>query len=172
MTTNLDHLAKLTSVDPDYRHYPKEVVALPDHDLVLPDSHLKWYEVRKADAVVDPEVRAQGHRFLQDEVAAGRLALSGDLGFVVHHLCGESFHFVIACTWRNNNEMWLSVFYREVTQHEGFQKLEQGPHLQVVCVWELGAVLHERAAWSRFLCSERDDAAKAAYLADRFTGTV
>ncbi|RKT54849.1 hypothetical protein [Saccharothrix australiensis] len=172
MTTNLAHLAKLTSVSDDYRHYGKEVVALPDHDVVLPDAHLKWYEVREAEATVDPEVRAQGERFLRAEVAAGRLPISGELGFVVHHLCGASFHFLIACTWRNNNEMWVSVYYREVTRDEGFQRLEQGDHLQVICVWEMGAVLHERQAWNRFLRSARDDAAKAAYLDDRFTGTV
>ncbi|MBB5958153.1 hypothetical protein FHS29_004761 [Saccharothrix tamanrassetensis] len=172
MTTNLTHLAKLTSVEDGYRHYPKEVVALPDHDVVLPDSHLKWYEVRKAEATVDPAVRTQGEEFLRAEVASGDLAISGELGFVVHHLCGESFHFLIVCTWRNNNEMWLTVYYREVTQHESFQRLEQGTHLQVICVWEMGAVLHERQAWSRFLYSDRDDEAKAAYLADRFNGTV
>ncbi|MDR6592928.1 hypothetical protein ACFFSW_23165 [Saccharothrix longispora] len=172
MTMNLTHLAELSSVDDDYRHYPKEVVALPEHDVVLPDAHLKWYEVRKPDAVVDPVVRAQGEEFLRAEVAAGNLRISGELGFAIHHLCGESFHFLIACTWRYNNEMWQTVYYRETTEHEQFRRLEQGTHMEVICVWEMGAVLHERQAWTRFLYSARDDEAKAAYLADRFNGTV
>jgi hypothetical protein len=39
-------------------------------------------------------------------------------------------------------------------------------------VWELGPVWHERNAWVRFLSSARDDAAKQAYLDDRFAGEV
>jgi hypothetical protein len=37
-------------------------------------------------------------------------------------------------------------------------------------VWELGAVVHERAAWTRYLCSRRDDEAGRAYVADRYSG--
>ncbi|MEU5694667.1 hypothetical protein [Actinosynnema sp. NPDC020468] len=166
------HLARITNVEDDYRHYPKEVVALPEADLVLPDAHLKWYEVREKDAVITTEVRADGTRFLHDQVASGALDISGDLGFVVHHLCGESFHFLIVCTWRRNNEMWETVYYRETKDSDHFRLLEQGTHLEVICVWEMGAVLHEREAWVRYLYSARDEAAKLAYLDDRFTGTV
>ena len=43
-------------------------------------------------------------------------------------------------------------------------------NIQVICVWELGAVVHERAAWTRYLRTDRDRAAKIAYLEDRFSG--
>jgi len=160
-----------TSVSADYRHHDKEVVALPASDVALPAGRLKWYEVREATAVVDDRVRAEGHAFLVAEVAAGRLDVARDLGFVVHHLCGESFYFLIVCTWRNNNEMWETAYAKD--GHDApLVRVEVDGHRPVVCVWEMGAVLHEQRAWIRYLRSERDEAAVAAYLADRFTGTV
>jgi hypothetical protein len=45
-------------------------------------------------------------------------------------------------------------------------------HRGTFCVWELGAIWHERDAWVRFLSSKRDAAAKLAYLNDRFSGRV
>jgi hypothetical protein len=39
-------------------------------------------------------------------------------------------------------------------------------------VWELGAVAHERLAWSEYLLSDRDEAARRAYLRDAFEGVV
>lgn len=172
MTRNLSHLAAITNVDDDYRHYAKEVVALPDHDLVLTDAHLKWYEVREREDVVAPRVREEGAAFLREQVASGELDISGDLGFVIHHLCRGDFHFLIVCTWRRNNEMWETVYIRDMNQHDSFVRLEQGSHLEVICVWEMGAVLHEQQAWIRYLYSDRDEQAKIAYLDDRFTGTV
>lgn len=44
--------------------------------------------------------------------------------------------------------------------------------MEVICVWELGAVLHEHQAWTRYLRSSRDEKAKRAYLNDQFTGSV
>ncbi|HWO63636.1 MAG TPA: hypothetical protein VNO31_26750 [Umezawaea sp.] len=168
MTTDVSTTA---SVSADYRHYDKEVVALPASDVELPAGRLKWYEVREATAVVDDRVRAEGHAFLLAEVAAGSLDVARDLGFVIHHLCGESFYFLIVCTWRNNNEMWETVYAKD--GHDApLVRVEVDGHRPVVCVWEMGAVLHEQRAWIRFLRSERDGAAVAAYLADRFTGTV
>lgn len=171
MTTNLSTPAATTSVSADYRHYDKEVIALPAVDLELPAGRLKWYEVREAEAVVDERQRAEAHGFLLAEVADGRLDIAGDLGFVIHHLCGESFYFLIVCTWRNNNEMWETLYARD-GHDAAFTRVEIGPHRPVVCVWEMGAVLHEQRAWIRYLRSGRDEAALAGYLGDRFTGTV
>ena len=47
-----------------------------------------------------------------------------------------------------------------------------GPHRPTFCVWELGAVAHERAAWVRFLRSARDRDARIDYLRDTFDGVV
>jgi hypothetical protein len=167
VTTNLS----TTSVNADYRHYDKEVVALPAADLAPAAGRLKWYEVREADAVITDRQRAEARDFLLDEVAGGRLDIANELGFVIHHLCGESFYFLIVLTWRNDNEMWETLYARD-GHDAAFTRVEIGPHRPVVCVWEMGAVLHEQRAWIRYLRSERDERALTAYLDDRFTGTV
>ena len=45
-----------------------------------------------------------------------------------------------------------------------------GTHRPTFCVWELGAVCHERQAWSAYLRSRRDAPARAAYVDYAFTG--
>ena len=40
----------------------------------------------------------------------------------------------------------------------------EGTHRPTYCVWELGPVWHEQGAWSRYLRSNRDAAARQAYL--------
>ena len=47
-----------------------------------------------------------------------------------------------------------------------------GEDAPVGCVWELGVTCHERLAWHRFLFSDRTEAAKRAWLADRYAGPV
>ncbi|MFD1146668.1 hypothetical protein [Saccharothrix hoggarensis] len=172
MTTNPPYLSAIANVDADYVHYPKQAIALPDHDVVLPDAYLKWYEVREADDAIGDDVREQAHKFLHAEVASGDLAISGDLGFVIHHLCQGTFYFLIVCTWRNNNEMWETVYIRDTTRHDDLSLMEPGRHRETMCVWEMGVLVHEQQAWTRYLYSRRDDEAKLAYLDDRFTGTV
>jgi hypothetical protein len=51
----------------------------------------------------------------------------------------------------------------------GFVILHRSEHRGTFCVWELEAVWHERHAWVRFLSSERDEAAKLAYINDRYS---
>jgi hypothetical protein len=165
MTTG--SIADLGNVPAEYRHHPKTIT--PGDDLVLPAAHLKWYEVRREDAAVSDEVRDEARAFLRAEAEAGRLEISGELGFAILHLCGKSFYFLIVCTWRNVNEMWESVYTNDGS---GFAPVVQGPHLEVICVWELGVVRHEQQAWTRYLYSARDEPAKLAYLHDRLTGSA
>jgi hypothetical protein len=170
MTTQLPDLTKFGNIPSEYVHIPK--VAEPGEDIALADGYLKWYDVRPEQAVIPDEVRAEARQFLQAESEAGRLKLDGDLGFVVFHLCGESFYFLIVLTWRNQNEMWESLYGQDVKQGGGFQMIPQDTHLEVICVWELGAVLHERQAWTEYLRSARKEEDKLAYLGSRFTGPV
>jgi hypothetical protein len=160
-----------TSVHPDYLHHDKEVIARPESDVELPAGHLKWYEVREATATITTRAREEGRTFLQDEVSAGNLDIAADLGYVIQHLCGEQFYFLIVLTWRNNNEMWQTLYAKD--GHEApITRVEFDRHRPVVCVWEMGAVLHEQQAWIRYLKSTRDDRALHSWLKDRFTGTV
>lgn len=160
-------IADVGNVPAEYHHHPKTIT--PGDGLVLPEAHLKWYEVRHEDATVPDEVREGARAFLRTEAEAGRLQISGELGFAILHLCGESFYFLIVCTWRNVNEMWESVYTGDGS---GFQPVIQGPHMEVICVWELGVVMHEQQAWTRYLYSARDEPAKRAYLANRLTGSA
>ena len=47
-----------------------------------------------------------------------------------------------------------------------------GTHRPTLCVWELGAVSHERLAWSHYLLSDRGETARREYLRDSFEGLV
>lgn len=171
MTTELARLSAIGNITPaDYRHYPKQIA--PGPDLVLSDAYLKWYDVRKPDAVIGDGLRDEAREFVVAQAESGQLKISGELGFVIHHLCGESFYFLIVCTWRNANEMWETLYGRDLKDGGPFQLIPQGAHLEVICVWELGAVLHEQQAWIRYLYSARDEAAKLAYIEDKFSGTV
>jgi hypothetical protein len=158
-------------VSPDYEHISKLV--RPEARLTLGDAFLKWYEIAPADAPVPLAVRALARRNLRDGAKAGELALFDDLGFVILHRCGESFYFLLLATWRNDNELWETVWAKESDEAIKFRPWPiHGTHRPTFCVWELGAVWHEQQAWSRYLRTPRDEAAKQAYLRDSIEGEV
>ena len=95
-----------------------------------------------------------------------------DLGFVILHRCGEGFYFLIACSWRGNNELWESVWAKAAGAPDFHDWARPMPHPATFCVWELGAVFHEQKAWIRFLRSKRDGKAVAGWLADHYEGPV
>jgi len=155
----------------NYRHIAK--VARPESRLVLGDAILKWYDIAPEDAAVPLAIRALARRNLRDASKAGELGLSDDRGFVILHRCGESFYFLLVSTWRNDNELWETAWAKGGDHDVSFRPwLVGGRHRPTFCVWELGAVLHEREAWTRFLCSTRDEAALQAYLQDLYEGLV
>jgi len=170
MTTNLERLATIGTIPAEYRHYQKLIT--PAEHLVLPNAQLKWYDVRRTNASISDQAGDLARDFVTAEADRGHLEVDGELGFVIHHLCGESFFFLLVCTWRNVNEMWETVYARDDSGGGPFELVPQGTHLEVICVWELGAVLHEQRAWTRYLYSARDEQAKLDYLADAFTGIV
>lgn len=156
-------LATHLGVDPAYVHRPKEVTV---RDPVIAGSALlKWYEVHAPGAPVPEEVRGLAQAAFRD----GRLAVEG-FGFVVLHRCGESFHFLIASTWRNENELWQAVWYRDGAMERFEEFPRDGGQKPTFCVWELVPVLHEQRAWERFLRSPRDAAAAEHWLAERYQG--
>ncbi|GAA5178755.1 hypothetical protein GCM10023322_06670 [Rugosimonospora acidiphila] len=168
---NDEQLARVGNiVDPDYRHVTKHISAGPP--LVLPDTYLKWYHVRREDQVIDPAVTEQARTFLSEEVAGGRLPISGDLGFVIQHLSGDYIHLLLVCTWRGNNEMWETVYLKDIRRDGPFGPMSSSTHRGVMCVWEFGAVAHEHQAWTRYLRSDRGAADKRAYAESLFTGTI
>ena len=171
MTPALDDLAELGNVvDPDYRHVVKRIT--PQTALVLPDAYLKWYDLSRADQSINAESDAEAREFLGAETTAGRLPISGDLGFVIHHLSGEHILLLLVFTWRSNNEMWETTYFKDMREDGPFRLAPQDTHRGMMCVWEFGAVAHEHEAWTRFLRSERDEAAKWTYVQSQLSGTI
>lgn len=155
----------------DYEHISKLV--RPEASLTLGDTVLKWYEIAPEETPVPLMIRALARRNLRDGARAGTLALSGELGFVILHRCGESFYFLLLATWRNDNELWETVWAKNGDQAVAFRDWPiEGTHRPTFCVWELGAVCHEQQAWGRYLRTSRDEAAKQAYLDDLWEGQV
>lgn len=171
MTLTAEQLATVGDVvDAGYRHVTKHIT--PGAPLVLPDTYLKWYDLRREDQAIDPAVTEEARTFLTEQVATGRLPISGDLGFVIHHLSGDTTHLLMVFTWRDNNEMWESVYVKDARRDGPFALPAQASHRGVICVWEFGVVAHEHQAWTRYLRSDRDTAAKRAYMESLCTATI
>jgi hypothetical protein len=171
MTVTIENLAGVGNVvEKDYHHVTKVIVPRPA--LALPDAYLKWYDLHRADQQIRPDVDAEARDFLRAETAAGRLPISGDLGFVIDHLSGEHVHLLLVFTWRGNNEMWESTYYKDLRDGGPFRLFPPGTHRATICVWEFGAVAHEQLAWTRYLRSNRDEQAKRAYVESQFTGEI
>ncbi len=118
-------------------------------------------------------IRALARRCLRDGAKAGTLGLGDGLGFVILHRCGASFYFLLVSTWRNENELWETVWAKRGETDVFFYPWpREGTHHPTYCVWELGAVAHEREAWARYLCSQRDEASRQSYLRDVYSGVV
>ena len=168
MTSVLDRPGHVGS---EYVHVPKLV--RPGTILVLDDAVLKWYEIAPAETPVPLRIRESAYDALCRGAMTGELDLSGDLGFVILHRCGESFYFLLVSTWRNDNELWETVWAKDGAESPAFEPWPvAGTHRPTFCVWELGAVCHEQRAWSRYLRSTRDAEASQEYLLETFSAEV
>ncbi|MBC8074547.1 MAG: hypothetical protein H7Y32_00600 [Chloroflexales bacterium] len=165
----LPQLAHVGNVVPEGYEYREKRVT-PGADLSLATAYLKWYDICLPEVEITPEQDAESRAFVTAEVS--RLPLAGDLGFVLLHRAGPVLLLLIS-TWRNTNEVWESVYVKDAAQPAGYASLAfEGAHRGTFCVWELPVVWHERQAWVHFLSSNRDDAAKWAYITNRFAGLV
>jgi len=151
-------------VDEAYRHVSKRVAT--GEPLALAGLMLKWYEVCPTDLAVPTEIVQLARSYL----LAAPLEARG-LGFVLLHRCGQGFYFLIVCTWRNANELWETVFYKDGEAMPGFATFPRdGSHKPAFCVWEMVPVWHEQKAWVDFLTSARDEAAATVWINDRYAG--
>ncbi len=150
-----------------------EKTACAEPSLALGDTVLKWYDIAPDESPVPLAVRALARRCLRDAARHDELGELGALGFVLLHRCGDDFYFLLTCSWRNENELWETAWAKDGATDVLFRPWPaDGPHRPTFCVWELGAVLHEREAWTRYLLSARDDGARHAYLRDTYSGVV
>jgi hypothetical protein len=157
-------------IDSGYHHYAKTVTTR--EALRLPSVALKWYDIHRPDQLVPAALALAARQRIENDEREGRLEARG-LGFVLLHWCGESFYFLIVCTWNHSNELWETVYYKDGDAMLDFAPFpREGVHKPAFCVWELAPVWHEQQAWVRFLGSARDGAATAAYLRDHVTGMV
>ena len=160
----------MSAVQAGYRHLTKAIAPAPG--IELGGSVLKWYDIAPADEPVPGPIRALARGTLRGAVDSRAIPLDDDLGFVILHRCGQSFYFLLVSTWRNDNELWETVWAKD-GDASGFHPWPlEGTHRPTFCVWELGAVCHEQQAWSRFLRSDRSPAAADAYVRDSFEGEV
>jgi hypothetical protein len=165
----IPRLENLGNVIPEgYEYYEK--IITPREGLSLPTAYLKWYDLYPPDMKITDEQVAECRAFLT--TAVERLDLKDELGFVILHRAG-SFLLLMVMTWRNTNEIWEAVYYKDVTQPGDYVETTFATnHRGTFCVWELGAVWHERHAWVRFIKSKRDNEAKLAYINDLFSGQL
>jgi hypothetical protein len=151
-------------VNQSYEHAPKRVT--PGSPIETNGAVLKWYAVHQDDRPVPEEI----DRFAREYLARNPIEAKG-LGFVILHRCGNDFYFLIVSSWRGNNEVWETVFYKDGERMADFALWPRdGMHKPTFCVWELAAVWHETKSWERFLTSARDEAAAHAWLRDVYAG--
>ena len=165
----ISHLESLGNVVPEgYEYYEK--IFKPAEGLSLPAAYLKWYNLYAPDLPITEEQVTESRAYVA--TIAKDLKLNGELGFVILHRAG-SYLLLMIMTWRNTNEIWEAVYAKDVTKSDGYAETHfETNHRGTFCVWELGAVWHERHAWVRFIKSKRDNAAKLAYINDLFTGQL
>lgn len=164
-------LAGLGNVVPDgYSYYKKKFT--PGEVLNIKDASLKWYNLYPSNTEFRQEQVQEAKEFLKSEAEAGRLNLEGELGFAILHLAGD-YLLLLVSTWRRTNEIWETSYWKKSAEPEGYIPFKfKTDHKATYCVWELGAVWHERNAWVRFIQSNRDEKAKLEYLNNLFEGEV
>ena len=151
-------------VGENYQHGKKR--STPGGSMETPGALLKWYSLAPDDRPVPEEIDRLARRYLTKT----QLEANG-LGFVILHRCGSDFYFLIVSTWRGNNEVWETVFYKNGDAMKDFDLWpREGMHKPTFCVWELAPVWHETKSWERFLSSNRDENAARIWLQDLYAG--
>jgi len=147
-----------------YEHGKKK--AAPGAPMETPGAILKWYALAPGDRAVPEEI----DRLARVYLGKAQLEAKG-FGFVILHRCGNDFYFLIVSTWRGNNEVWETVFYKNGDAMKDFDLWPRdGTHKPTFCVWELAPVWHETKSWERFLTSARDENAARIWLNDLYAG--
>jgi hypothetical protein len=155
-------------VEPSYRHYSKRVAPAPA--LVRPDIHLKWYTLAVPERMHSAAEVTDAQAFIASEIGINRLELRNEIGFVVQHRVATADVFYV-CSWNGNNELWETHYYRPLSTGQ-FEVGRHGTKFPTFCVWVLSIVHHEMQAWSRYLKSARDAAARSSYARDQLDATV
>src|SRR3954469_10772564 len=89
-----------------YQHQPKRVT--PGDSIETTGAILKWYAVHPEDQSVPDDIDGLARSYLDRTALEAR-----GFGFIILHRCGDDFYFLIVNTWRGNNEIWETVFYKD-----------------------------------------------------------
>jgi hypothetical protein len=143
-------------------------VAQPQPSLMLKDAILKWYDVAPPDEPVPLAIRALARRCLRDGAKDGTLGVEEGLGFIVLHRCDEELYVLHVSTWDDEHELSETLWAKSGEDVLFRPCPGDTPHR----VEEFVATAHEREAWSAYLRSARDEAARRAYLRDSYAGVV
>ena len=98
----------MSVVEAGYRHMTKAIT--PGTPITLGESVLKWYDIAPPDEHVPSDIHVLARGNLRAAADSGVFDFDDDLGFVILHRCGESFYFLLVATWRNDNELWETVW--------------------------------------------------------------
>lgn len=159
----MNQTSEVTQVSPVYRHYEKAIRCRGVNHPT--NSRLKWYDIARSDQPIEQAIRDLARDFLSRQTTSVGIPSAQELGFVLLHRCGEGFYFLMLCTWRENNELWKTVFFFDVDRMENFSLFPQDkPHKGTFCVWEMAVVAHETQAWTTYLLSDRTDQDADTYL--------
>lgn len=167
LTSHFAHLVEADlGIPAAYEHRPKRIAA--GAAIEPTGAVLKWYVLYPQSQPVPEKIVS----LARARLTATPLEARG-LGFAILHRCEEDFYFLIVCTWRNSNELWESVLYKDGEAMQSFERFpREAAHKPTFCVWELAAVWHEQQAWLRFLATARDVPAARAWLRNVYTGPV
>ena len=159
----MNKVSKVLQVDPGYIHYEKVIRSRGVIDPTI--RRRKWYDIAHKDQPVEQSIRDLARSFVSRKLISDGRFSTQELGFVLLHRCGEKFYFLGLCTWRENNELWKTLFYLDTDTMEDFAHFAQDEtHRDTFCVWELEVVCHERQAWTTYLMSNRTDQDADRYL--------
>jgi len=154
-----------------YRHRGK--IAVPRAEMVAGGLRTKWYEVRPDDYVVSAALERESRERVRADAEEKRVDFGSTMGFVLLHIANANrTAMLIVCSWRNANEIWETVYLKDLESDGPYVRYDRSGHLPTFCVWELGVVWHERNAFTRFLESPRGPDDVDRYFRDRLEGRV
>ena len=165
MTQQLTKILKSDlGVAAPYQHTPKQVA--PGESIETSGAILKWYTLYPEGQPVPNKIESLARSYVAQHAVEAK-----GLGFVILHRCGNYFYFLIVNTWRGNNEVWETVFYKDGEAMPDFALWpREKTHKPTYCVWELVPVWHEKESWERFLKSSREEEEAQTWLNDRYSG--
>lgn len=152
------------AVSPSYIHYDKFIE--PAEGLVVSNTRLKWYNLARGEEPVPGET----YDLAREALKRTEHSELGHLGFVILHRCERDIYFLLVNSWRNEKEIWETVYAKRGDDADFTLFPFSGQHRGTFCVWELAAVCHEQQAWRRFLMSARSSGDSDNYLRDVYRG--